>query len=371
MEKEITMSPKAFASRSVIILTTLLFLLPCLSFGQDFTVMTRNLYIGAEIQSLASAATEEEFIVGVQEALLQMAANNFTERAGALAAEIVEKKPHLVGLQEVYNLTMNGWNGQPPFRNYLEDLMSALTNQGAEYYVAATVVNLDFGMAMGAVDVGIIDRDVILARWDVDTEILDLKALCPARNSGDGCNYQNVANAVTPVGTIAFQRGYVGVDCEYGRFINTHLEVREPDPNNPLSPLVQRLQAMELLFVIDDLNVSNPPPGPVIIAGDFNSAPNDLSTIPDFPPSPYIQLEAKYTDAWTLRPGKSKGMTCCFAEDLLSSADLYERIDMIFINEVPDAIKVNVVGNDEVDRTFNGLWPSDHAGVVARIKFAP
>ena len=60
--------------------------------------MTRNLYLGAEIQSLAASETPEEFLASAKKALDQAAANNFTERAGALLAEIVEKNPHLVGL---------------------------------------------------------------------------------------------------------------------------------------------------------------------------------------------------------------------------------------------------------------------------------
>jgi endonuclease/exonuclease/phosphatase family metal-dependent hydrolase len=372
MRRVSIISPKVFIKGSVILLSTLFLLLPDFATAQDFTVMTRNLYIGAEIQSLAAAGTEEEFIAGVQAALMQMAANNFPERALALAAEIVEKKPHLVGLQEVYNLTINGGNSLPPFRDYLEDLLNALEGQGADYYVAATVVNLNLSLTIAPVDVGVIDRDVILARGDVETEVVDLTSLCPPwRQSMDGCNYQFVASANTPVGAIAFQRGYVGVDTLYGRFFNTHLEVRDPDPDNLLSPLVQRLQAMELIFVLDALNVVDPPSGPIIVVGDINSSPEDPDTIPEFKP-PYMQLEdAGNVDAWTLQPGKPKGFTCCYDEDLSIAADLYERVDVIFSSEEPDRVKANVVGNDEADQTPSGLWPSDHAGVVARMKFAP
>ncbi len=44
---------------------------------------------------------------------------------------------------------------------------------------------------------------------------------------------------------------------------------------------------------------------------------------------------------------------------------------MIFSSVEPIRVKANVVGNDEEDQTFSGLWPSDHAEVVARMKFAP
>jgi len=371
MRKAGIVSSKGLFRKFVIILLVFLLHLPGLAFAEKLTVMTRNLYLGAEIQSLAGAGSAPEFIAGVQEALLQIAANNFPERAVVLASEIVEKKPHLVGLQEVYNFTIDGGNTQPPFRDYLNDLMAALADQGASYYVAATVKNLDLALPIDGSVIGVMDRDVILAREDVAAEVVDLTPLCPpGRPSVDGCNYGIVAIADTPVGPIAFERGYVAVDTPYGRFFNTHLEIRDPDPLNPLSPLVQRSQAMELMQVIGALNSSNPPPGPIIIAGDFNSSPEDGDYF-GFP-SPYQQiLTAGYTDAWTQRPGKPKGLTCCFDEDLRNPADLYERIDMIFSNAQTSRVKANVVGNDEDDLTPSGLWPSDHAGVVVRMEYAP
>ena len=277
-----------------------------------------------------------------------------------------------MGLQEVYRLTtsISVLDDQPPFLDYLEELLNELILKGECYYAAATVTNLDFGPIPTPLYgyVSVTDRDVILAKCDIETAVVDLAGFCPERQSIDGCNYQVVAEAETPVGPIAFQRGYVGVDTMYGRFFNTHLEVRDPDPRNPLSPLVQRLQAQELLSVLNVLTSINPPIGPTIIVGDINSSPEDTGDIMGVE-SPYTQLANVYYDTWTLRPGKPKGYTCCFAEDLSVNADLYERIDMIFTNQFPDRIKANVVGNNKSDQSFSGLWPSDHAGVVARIKF--
>ena len=374
MRKVGIISPDIFIRVSVIVLAILFLHLPNHAMGQEITVVTFNLYIGAEIQSLAAAPDIPTFIAGVQDALDQMAANDFTERAVALAAEIVEKNPHLVGLQEVYSLTSNvpDLNGSPPFLNYLDELLDELSAQGACYYEAATVTNLDLSSIPTLHDglVSVTDRDVIIAQCDVITTVVDLTPVCPPlRQSLDGCNYQFVASANTPVGPIVFQRGYVGVDTLYGRFFNTHLEERDPDPSNSLSPLVQRFQATELIAAINALNFIYPQPGPVIVVGDINSSPEDTDTILGFEP-PYMQLEdAGYVDSWTLRPGKPKGFTCCFDEDLSIPADLYERIDVIFSNEVPNRVKANVLGNDEADQTPSGLWPSDHAGVAARIEF--
>jgi endonuclease/exonuclease/phosphatase family metal-dependent hydrolase len=368
-------SKNVFIKIMVVFLAILFLYAPTWAKAEEIRVMTRNLYIGAEIQSIAAASTPEAFYEGVQSALEQVAANDFTERAEALAAEIVEKNPHLVGLQEVYNFTIDGSNGPLPFHDYLTILTDMLAVQGAEYHVAAVVKNLDITIPMpGVGSVGVMDRDVILAREDVDTQVVNLSASGFCRASLDGCNYHVVASAQPPVGPIInFERGVVAVDAVIGtfpvRFFNTHLEVRNVDPTNPLSPVIQAMQAVELTAF---LNLPKDENSPVIVVGDLNSSPEHMPVGIFY--TPYMQLEfAGYYDVWTLRPGKPKGFTCCQAEDLLNPESiLYERVDMIFCSELPiNKVQANPVGNDEAYKTPSGLWPSDHAGVVARMEFAP
>jgi hypothetical protein len=112
------------------------------------------------------------------------------------------------------------------------------------------------------------------------------------------------------------------------------------------------------------------------VVGDINSSQQDETIIvgPYTIVPPYKQLVgAGYTDTWTLRPGDPDGLTCCQATDLLNQDSiLYERVDVIFTSRSPvDSVKVNLLGNDEADKTPSGLWPSDHAGVVTRLEFAP
>lgn len=368
-------SKNVFIKIMVVFLSILFLYVPTWAKAEEIRVMTRNLYIGAEIQSIAAASTPEAFYEGVQRALEQIAANDFTERAEALAAEIVEKNPHLVGLQEVYNFTISGSNGPLPFYDYLTILTDMLVIQGAGYRVAAVVKNLDLTIPMAeGGSVGVVDRDVILAREDVDTNVVNLTTGGFCRASLDGCNYHVVASAqTTPVGPINFERGVVAVDAVIGnfpvRFFNTHLEVRNVDPTNPLSPVIQAMQAVELTAF---LNLPNHENLPVIVVGDLNSSPEHMPV--GIFLTPYMQLEfAGYFDVWTLRPGKPKGFTCCQAEDLLNPESiLYERVDMIFCSELPiNKIKANLVGDDEAYKTPSGLWPSDHAGVVAQMEFAP
>ena len=71
-----------------------------------------------------------------------------------------------------------------------------------------------------------------------------------------------------------------------------------------------------------------------------------------------------------LRPGNSKGYTCCQAEDVANEeSEAYERIDQIWTASAPSRVKANVLGYDEEDKTASGLWPSDHATVVAEITY--
>ena len=270
--------------KGVVTLSAILFFTGA-AVAEEQRVMTRNLYLGAEIQSLAASETLEEFLAGALAALAQIAANNFPVRAEALAAEIIEKKPHLVGLQEVYNYTINGTNGPLPFRDYLEDLLAALAAQGADYRVAAVVRNLDLELDIpGFGRVGIMDRDVILAQGGVASEVVDLTGYC--RASIDGCNFQVIVRPETPIGPIAFERGFVAVDALIGnlpmRFVNTHLEVRNVDPTNPLSPFVQAAQSSELIGIVAAL--PNPQSAPVIIVGDINSSPeHEIIELPVWP----------------------------------------------------------------------------------------
>ena len=67
------------------------------------TVMTRNLYIGADVDPIieAAAAGLPELIPGlVDQAFQTMMFTNYPERAGAIADEIAAADPDLIGLQE-------------------------------------------------------------------------------------------------------------------------------------------------------------------------------------------------------------------------------------------------------------------------------
>jgi hypothetical protein len=104
------------------------------------------------------------------------------------------------------------------------------------------------------------DRDVMLAR--ADTVIDPVPVSFPDEaclESVDGCNYQVTApvELATPNGVLRvdFRRGFVAVDAtvtgKHYRFVNTHLEVHEPAPGNPVSRFFQAAQAAELIRTLE------------------------------------------------------------------------------------------------------------------------
>jgi hypothetical protein len=64
------------------------------------------------------------------------------------------------------------------------------------------------------------------------------------------------------------------------------------------------------------------------------------------------------------------GFTCCQKSNLRNDvSNLSRRIDYVFVRNDMEVQKAQRVGHRQIDRTPSGLWPSDHAGVVARVRF--
>ena len=327
----------------------------------EVTVMTRNIYLGANIFRIAEAQSFQQVPVVIGQMFATVQQTNFPERAKALAAEIAAHRPALVGLQEVslYRTQTPGDFLSNPFANaptvaydFVQSLLVELQARGLSYRVAASVQNSDAEMPAllnpatptALSDVRFTEFGVILARSDVQTS-------APlAQNYGISQRF-GVGGL-----SVAFQRGYTKVDAEVDgarfTFVNTHVEGNRP---------AHDAQALEFVRVVNSFR------GPLLVTGDFNSQP-DGSTTPGYG---IVTGQAGLKDAWATLYPSQPGFTCCFGERVndANNAALDERIDYVFFRgHGVRPVSAEVVGDEPVDRTPSGLWPSDHAGVVATFR---
>ena len=318
------------------------------------TVMTYNVYLGSLTEGVLGVENLLQVPTEVANIYNTFIASDFPGRATAIAKSIKTHRPHLIGLQEMSlirqqipgdRITGGSLPAEEVVMDFRSVLMDALKAEGLDYRIAAQVENIDVEMPMfadaGIVDVRLTDYDVILARSDVETSE-------PAT-----ATYAN-AFAVEKLG-LEVKRGYVAVDASVNgspyRFVNTHLESFDPD--------IRLKQAQELVESLSDETL------PIIMVGDFNTAAPDGEAYQRL-------LAADYEDVWQVAAGV--GNTCCQDPDLRNAESRhFKRIDQIFVCNFGERVytaTTQTVGDQPSDRLETGLWPSDHAGVVAKIVFA-
>jgi Endonuclease/Exonuclease/phosphatase family len=321
--------------------------------SSSLTLLTWNIYQGVDLSPLFNATTPSEFVTAVGSAYNRVQATNFVERADSIADEIQKTRPDLIGLQEVILLRTQIPSDGPatPATNisldYLKILVNMLAERGLIYEPVVVQNGTDIEapglISTGLVDIRLTDRDVILARADRDFTLSNF----------NGAQFAAKLPLTTPFGPISIPRSWVSVDITFdngdkARVVSTHLE--------PLSPVIQGLQADELLNGPSNTHL------PVALIGDFNSNADETGS------STYTKLKnADFIDAWSLK-GKGPGFTCCQADDLLNqNSSLTERVDLVMFRDNFEVKNIEIVGNSQKDRTISGLWPSDHAGIVASL----
>lgn len=317
------------------------------------TVMTRNIYLGADLAPAFTAVDPIGFLGAVGTIYQQAIASNFPERAAAIAAEIASTQPMLVGIQEA-----TIWSSGPPFdpepativdADFVGLILDELAGRGLGYAPVAVAPGFDqeFPTLLGK-DVRMQVSDVILARTDLKTA--DLKVLGVETGS-----YQTVLALPTPVGQIAFPRQWAAVDVKVRgltfRFVSTHLEA--------FAPPVRQAQALELLAAQAGRGV------PTIYAGDFNAQPGTGDAAD-------ILIGAGLVDTWVVANPGDPGFTSGQASDLRNEvSELDHRIDLVLAEGPFTVLAARRVGHLVENRTPSGLWPSDHAGVVTTLALFP
>jgi endonuclease/exonuclease/phosphatase family metal-dependent hydrolase len=344
--------------------------------GQTARVMTRNLYLGADLTPAIGAPDLPSFVAGTGAVLRQVTATNFPVRARGLAREILATKPDLVGLQEVA-LWRTGPASIVPLLggpksatvvryDFLELLLDEL-NDCDEHYVPIVIQEeLDFEapadenavandgpppISNAELNARLTMRDVILMRVDAGVHVANAAS----------AHFQALLSLPVLGAPVPSTRGWTAVDArvrgsDWFRFVNTHLEAFDPPF---LVPSIRALQAAELVAP------GGPATGalPVVLVGDLNS---DDDTVPPGDQQAYrVLLDAGFVERTSNQP------TCCIQSyDLRSgtAADFDEHIDHVMTNA---PATVRLVDSFVTGLTMrNGYWDSDHAGVgsVLRIR---
>jgi endonuclease/exonuclease/phosphatase family metal-dependent hydrolase len=343
--------------------------------GQVATVMTRNLYLGADLGPAIGATSLTSFVAATGGVLRQVTATNFPVRAQGLAAEILEVQPDLVGLQEVA-LWRTGPASIAPLLgapktattvryDFLQLLLDEL-NAGELRY-RAVVVQEEFDFEAPADENGVpgdgpaptadAELNARLTMRDVILERVDAGVHVSAPRSGSFQHLLTLPILGTPV---TVTRGWTSLDARVRgglpfRFVNTHLEAFDP---RTLHPSIRALQAAELVAA------GGPATGalPVVLLGDLNS--DDDTVVPDDQQAYRVLLEAGFFERSTNDP-----LSCCIESwDLTTGtvSDFDHQVDHVMTNapELVQLVDAGVTG-----RTMqSGWWDSDHAGVWSALR---
>jgi hypothetical protein len=353
------------------------------------TVMTRNLFLGADLSPGLNASGFGEFVQANGAILREVDQTNFPVRAKGLAKEIKHSKAHLVGLQEVALWRTGPVNlvpvqtGQPvatdvkyDFLELLLDRLNAKKNDKYKGYKAAVVqpefdfeapANYDGDPNTGVVPLGGADlngrltmRDVILVRKQSGVKVtnpqaghfenlytpsvaglpipvtrgwtaLDAKVTAPAEGGGDGKGHEKVKKSF--------------------RFVNTHFEAFDDETQ---VPSIRALQALEL--VVGPASAKK-----VILVGDLNS--NVPGVKPGDEQAYQVMLDAGFSERSASDP-----LSCCVSSVISGNpAEFDHQVDHVMTNQPRKKVKLVesvVTGLEPV----NGFFNSDHAGIFSRLK---
>jgi hypothetical protein len=320
--------------------------------SRDVKVMTRNLYLGADLIPLASAPNRDAFEQAAAQRFQTVLKNDFATRAKGLADEIAKQKPDLIGVQEaaVWKRGPDGvkdGNTTPANQTVYDStqlLLSELKKRGEKYRVAVIRPWFDFEAptALGY-DVRLTQNDVVLVRATKGEKVKVTRAF----KGG----YSKTFIVPTQVGEVDSPRGWAGVDAKLGkrkfRFVTTHLEAYSGDIANTQ---MQELLAKQL----------KSKKAQTILVGDFNSDPKDAGN--GTPNAFSTAIGAGFSNPLKRRE------TCCFSEDLTQTTDKLDSwIDHVVVRPKIKSVKSGIVGNRTSDRV-GGLWPSDHAGIWTTLR---
>lgn len=330
------------------------------------SVMTRNVYVGADVDAvilaLGTPDPNDDF-PALSTAIQTLAATDFPTRAQAFAAEIASGRPHVVGLQEIsviqMDLTPLGMDVKFTLP-FLPILLDALAQRGLDYRVGAQVKNIDLTIPLNA------DASAFVSLADYDVVLYDA-----SRTTWETQVAKTFETNIPPeyVGGLDIRRGWIwgraGVHGSVYNVVSTH---PEPGADGDFTHPLAFLRAAQMTEIAEALGDA----APVVLMGDLN----------DVPGSPMYEILSGYgfDDTWASLRGNAAGYTCCHLPDLSNPGEAFtKRIDFVFARGLGQANaglqgQINRVGEVPADRIQGPqylLWPSDHAGLVAAFLAPP
>src|SRR4051812_46748367 len=264
-------------------------------------LVTQNMYVGSSFAPLFAAHTSLELAAAVTTIHDNILATKPTERAAAMAREIVQHRADLVTLQEAAMLRTGTAGPATTVReDLLQSLLDALAGLGQRYVAVAIVPGVDAqAPSTLGFDVRVTIQDAILVRAD----------LLPGELEVSNLQIEQFGIKLTlpsSLGPFTDTRGWAAIDVKTGgrsfRLVTTHLDSS--------SPPIRVAQAGELLRTAGNTSL------PVVMAGDFN-VPADTPLDPSFP-AYQAMINAGFSDAWRVKRAPDPGFTCCEAGNLLN-----------------------------------------------------
>lgn len=349
------------------------------------TVMSRNLYLGADLGPAIGAPDLEAAINAAGEIINDVDASDFPERAKLLAKEIAKAKPDLLGLQELAlwkDQTPSDLGAPPlgigePATNVRYDFLKSLQDEmkavGAKYKVVA--IQNEFGAELPAdtdnsnatgepifgadMDGSLTMRDAILVRKGSKVKVSKPK-------SGNfETRYEPEISGIT----IPVDRGWESVEAKIKgtkktkgasfRFVNTHLESFG-------DPMIREDQARELFAKGGPLKTKQQ----VVFLGDINSGgPKDKIGPPYTTAGDEGAYNALVDDAGLFNLGTRQ--TCCYPdvfEDVIGDYRFDHTVDHVMVKPKIKQLKSYVTGTDPSVTGAGGVVSSDHGGLVSKLK---
>jgi Endonuclease/Exonuclease/phosphatase family len=373
--------------------------------GHQLTVMSRNLYLGADLTPALQASGVEGAVNAAYQIEQQVHRTKFPSvRAALLAKEIQKAKPDVVGLQEAawwrtgpYDPSAitgspKATQTDPQGGDFLNDLLTQLNQKSKgkgkkgnasaakkpiQYRIAVVKQEFDYELPINPNGTGgltpctsnpsschnerLTMRDAILVRKGVKVS-----------NASSGTFKTLLRVQVGGIIPVDVTRGWVAIDAKVnGRkvhVVDSHLEAFDSAASNTGSDGqtypkggIREAQAKQL--IAPDGPASSKLP--TLLIGDFNSDSPVHGDQVD--PGDALAYRALLAGGWSERAFTPPPFGCCIQDSNLSdpsTAGITHRVDHIMSNTK----KIKFKKGGLTTTYANGLWSSDHFGVWSRLQ---